>query len=300
MMPTNKKTGFTLTELAMAIAFFSILLLTIATVTINLTRNYHKGLTLKSINTVGLGLISEFTSAVSESPVFDIESLCRSLEASSYADCVANKAEYFIYQQFTDNITKVKNGVSIPPQQLPVYGVFCTGKYSYVWNTGYVISQDATSHTMTSNFYSGGTKLDGGFSLRKYYDTGRTFCFENFPVNPSTSKKKYPKNKNELEKNLGNTMTHSGVPLVSSDSSELIKTSDIAIYSMTINSPTVNESGRSLYTGSFVLGSITGDIEINGSDPGCSLDGVSSFDVEYCATNKFNFAMRAMGGNSGN
>ena len=89
-------------------------------------------------------------------------------------------------------------------------------------------------------------------------------------------------------------------------SNELINTADIAIYSLTINSPDINKNtGRSLYTGSFVLGSITGDIDINpegsnGEFSSCKLEDASKFDVEYCATNKFNFAIRAMGGNSGN
>ena len=209
MATTSRKTGFTLTELTVAIAFFSILLLTIATVTINMTKNYHKGLSLKSINTIGLGLIDEFSSAVSESPVFDAESLCKTLgnigdkttvldengdptrdgagniiyeyiNGENGADrCMNDHAKEFIHQQFEEEITVEKNTVQ-NDKDLPTGGVFCTGKYSYVWNTGYVISQDETNHSMTSYFYSGGTRLGDGFRLRKFYDTGRSFCISNF------------------------------------------------------------------------------------------------------------------------
>ncbi len=314
------KRGFTLTELAVAIAFTSILILTIAVVTMDMVRNYHKGLTMKTINSVGLDLIDEFSSAISESPVFDIESLCKSLGPIGTKDnatglysggdngadtCMNNGAQEYIYQQFSQQIT-VKGNPN--PIELPSSGVFCTGKYSYVWNTGYVIQNReggniSASHTMSSGLYSRGTSLDNGFRLRKYLDSNRSFCYNNFPYTSGNSgPKHYPdqtpahKRQNILASSMG-----AGVQL----SEELISASDIAIYSITINSPRVNDqSGRSLYAGSFVLGSITGDIDLNTSTGGefssCNLENTSKFDVEYCATNKFNFAIRAMGGNSGN
>lgn len=353
------KRGFTLTELAVAIAFVSILLLTIAAVTISMLKNYHKGLAMKSINTVGLDLIDEFSSAISESPVFDAESLCKSLGDIGVYDevndtwdlpggvtdskganaCIKDGARQFIYQQFVANIDIEKKGVIIkgphasdPTKQnnyLPVSGVFCTGKYSYVWNTGYIVSQEGAKHTMTSYIYSGGSALilNGGFRLKKYSDPGRSFCRSNFPpVSDSDPTKHYPKYDGptpgtyvlhylgsspsdysalmtkEIKTNIETSMTSASKVL----SEELISASDLAIYSLTIDPPTINKySGRSLYTGSFVLGSISGDIDLNKNLAGeegkyskCSLEDASSFDVEFCATNKFNFAIRAMGGNS--
>ena len=308
--------GFTLTELSVAIVFISILLLTIAVVTMNMVRNYHKGLTMKSINTVGLDLISEFRTAISESPVFDAESLCKSLgnigtkTGDSYSGgeygadtCMNDGAKEFLYQKFTEKITITKNGVS-EEKDLPTSGVFCTGKYSYVWNTGYVIQNTEvdgslnSSHTMSSGFYSGGTALDNGFRLRKYSDVGRSFCYNNFSYESGDSgPKNYPDTTHNRLNNTARSMMLAGDAL----SGELINVSDLAIYSLTVNRPVVNQnSGRALFSGSFVLGSITGDIEVNENYSSCKLEGTSNFDVEYCATNKFNFAIRAMGGNSGN
>ena len=319
----RNKRGFTLTELTVAIAFISILLLTIAVVTMNMVNNYHKGLTMKAMNTDGLALIDEFSSAVAESPVFDAESLCKTLGdigtkgangfengTNGANDCMNDDAKQFIYQQYFQEIKVTKNGVEnkLP---LPTSGVFCTGKYSYVWNTGYVLPAD--SHTMSSGFYSEGRRLSGDFRLRKYADPGRNFCRNNFPKDgsnvtvypliPSRGIKYISTNAvgdsamtEQLNNNI-NALLSSQTPL----SAELISTSDIALYSVVIETPSINKmSGRSLYTGSFILGSITGDIELKEGDSRCKIEGSSSFDVEYCATNKFNFAMRAMGGNSGN
>lgn len=304
--------GFTLTELSVAIVFISILLLTIAVVTMNMVRNYHKGLTMKSINTVGLDLISEFRTAISESPVFDAESLCKSLgdigtknDHGQYSGgqngadiCMNDGAKEFLYQQFTASITITKNGVPAENKDLPTSGVFCTGKYSYVWNTGYVLAQNENDHTMTSNFYSGGVALGGGFRLRKYSDVGRSFCYNNFSYESGDSgPKNYPDTTHNRLNNTARSMMLAGDAL----SGELINVSDLAIYSLTVNRPVVNQnSGRALFSGSFVLGSITGDIEVKENYSSCKLEGTSNFDVEYCATNKFNFAIRAMGGNSGN
>lgn len=295
----KKKSGFTLTELAIAIAFISILLLTVAAVTLDMVRSYHKGVTMKSINTIGLDLIDELSSAVSESPVFDVESLCKSL-SSGYDDCINYGAQRFYYQQITEEIEVKKNNVPLSKRTLPTWGMFCTGKYTYVWNTGYIISQEDDEHSMTSYFYQGGSGIGDNpdsphFRLRKYSDPSRSLCFDNLPEDPVAHTHSY-------------SGDYSGVDLSSPSYSnflltdELINTADIAIYSLTINRPVVNEiSGRTLYSGSFVLGSITGDIQINEGEnySSCNFENSSTFDVEYCATNKFNFAIRAMGGNSG-
>lgn len=291
--------GFTLTELSVAIVFISILLLTIAVVTMNMVRNYHKGLTMKSINTVGLDLIGEFRTAISESPVFDAESLCKSLgdiTSGPGKDCIDDGAQKFIWQQYSDNhFTIKKSGITRNNQKRPIHGVFCTGKYSYVWNTGYIISaRHSDAHSMNSFFYENTAvnSLDNGFRLRKYSDPGRDFCRRN--LTNAEAAKSYSNPTNNLATTLS---TQTAI------SNELINDSDLALYSLTVNSPVVSQnSGRALFSGSFVLGSITGDIEVNEGEnySSCNLEGTSNFDVEYCATNKFNFAIRAMGGNSGN
>ena len=323
MRKKKTKQGFTLVELSIAIVFISILLLTIATVTLNMIHSYHKGMAMKSINSVGLALIDEFSSAFSESPVFSPESLCRgdfgAIDSGEGKKCMDNGAMKYVYQSFIENVGVTKNGGAEEGKDLPTAGVFCTGKYSYVWNTGYVLSQYSETHSMTSYFYHKrnhpGTPMDilkdghdNGFRLSKYLDTERTLCSNNFPKNGSNMR--YPDEKDNDHKpekaNIETTIASFSAHDHDILSPELINTSDIALYSLTINKPVRNDqSGRVLFSGSFVLGSITGDIDLNynagkeGEYSSCNLEGTSTFDVEYCATNKFNFAIRAMGGNSG-
>lgn len=98
-MMKKSKTGFTLVELILAMAFISVLLITIALLVINVTGIYTKGTTIKNVNVVGRSIVEDMRRTIASSPAVDVD----------------NATSYF-----------VKNGNS--------GGRFCTGSYSYVWN----------------------------------------------------------------------------------------------------------------------------------------------------------------------
>lgn len=290
---TNEsKKGFTLTELAVAIVFISILLLTIATVTLNMVHTYHKGNTMKSINTVGLELIAEFSDAISASSNFDYRSYCAMFSSDAYDDCINNKGQKFIFQEFTVDDVHLKD--LSDKFRAQKYGIFCSGRYTYIWNTGYTMSSNDGTHTKGSDLYvvDGGGSLDGfsidsdsTYRLKKYQDPSRSLCTQTF-----TDPMDYSSN------SLNNINI---VSLSSPLSEELINTQDLAIFSLVIDPPIIEESTfNSLYTAHLILGSISGGITMDDDNPQCNMDTDSTYDIEYCATNKFNFTMKANGSNN--
>lgn len=92
----NKTQGFTIIELLFAMSFVSVLLIIVLTATLQITRIYNKGITLKQVNQSGAAIGSE---------------LQMSLKA---ADAPLST-------------TAVKNGDNTG-------GRLCLGTYSYVWN----------------------------------------------------------------------------------------------------------------------------------------------------------------------
>lgn len=317
MMKARK--GFTLTELAVAIAFISILLLTIATVTLNMVRTYHKGNTMKEINTVGLELISEFTDAISASSNFDYKSYCSFFtDEEAKQSCEEDKGQKFIFQEKTTKIGIKNTSTEISDAQ--TYGIFCTGKYTYIWNTGYSMNSDDGEHTKSSDLYeditdsdkpvavqnftdltlnkdTAGRKEFGNFRLRKYQDQTRSICADAF----------YTKDENH-ERTLQDDYEEGSIDNVDLSSQsksnfenhlisdELIKTQDLAIFSLKVDKPVVEEvSSNALYTIHLTLGSISGGIDTSNKDPSCNMSTNSSYDIEYCATNKFNFTAQTKG-----
>ena len=80
---------------------------------------------------------------------------------------------------------------------------------------------------------------------------------------------------------------------------ELLENSEnnLAIYDFTIFAPTVHGlTSSGFYSGTFILATLRGGININSTGEFCSdpPDGLKT-DFAYCAINKFNFSMRAVG-----
>lgn len=288
------KSGYTLTELAVAIAFISVLLLTIAVVTLNLANMYHKGTTLKSVNTIGLELIDEFSVAVASATPKNYLTDCRIYtDAVQQEACRNDHGMKFFFQAYTNKdagdgegkkITKNNTALGNATQQ---YGIFCTGKYTYAWNTGYVLSQKG-DFTKSSNIYSGGKTMNSGtFRLKKYFDEGGKICLGNLDLEHD---------KYTLETDFGATET----PI----SDELINTKDIAIYDFTVDPPIQAEESTqgALLVMHLTLGSITGGVDVNTDYSGCDTEAIAekgSYDMSHCAAYQFTFTSKAQGGNGG-
>ena len=252
------KGGFTIIELMLAMMFLSMLLVTIALLVVQITGIYQKGLSLRSVSAEGKQLIDEFMRVVSGSP------LNQSImpETSSKSDI--NKA---VQQYYVSNPTT---------GALQYNGTFCTGSYSYVWNTWYSMS-DGRGPTLSLN---GKT-----YRLARVMDTSRDICAQANGTKSGLN--------NTRQTNLRAT---EGEPIEMINADE----SDLILYNFTVFPATQQTlTGQTFYSATFILATIRGGVDIQTSGDFCDVDESSTFglssDFNYCAVNKFNFAMRSTG-----
>lgn len=297
------KSGFTLVELSFAIAFISVLLIIITLITNEIVTIYRKGYSIKTINQVGRDIIDDFQDAITQSPPTLISSFC----ARTYADdpdnlarCNSDGGFASVYQQFYAQISVANSEDS--PNYLPTGGVFCSGKYSYIWNTGYLFNSDnytgapasiTVSYSLADASGSGATGSITGFRLIKVEDTSRSVCAASIPL--SSPSGKYPQSNDRLKHPT--TAIVIPEPLASAPE-ELLKDSDaaLALYDFVLFKPArVASTNRLLFSGSFILGTITGGVDIMTSSNYCKAPANFSADFSYCAINKFNFTIQASG-----
>lgn len=91
----QKRAGFTLIELMLAMTFLSVLMLAIAMTIIQMGTIYNKGLSVKDVNQIGRSLSDEFSRSASEAAGFSIDRDFKQTDAG---------------------------------------GRLCLGRYSYIWN----------------------------------------------------------------------------------------------------------------------------------------------------------------------
>ncbi len=296
--PHSKK-GFTIAELSISIAYVAFLLIAVATLIVYSISLYQKGLTLRSVNNTGLELIDELTRTISDS-------------SNSYPDCTkltnssdqskcnsGNKGDLYYHQ----NNTTVYIPASNETITAPAYGFFCTGSYSYVWNSGYVLNTDGTYYKSSSrdsfsdskqtirNATSGATLQN--YRMLRFNDSTREVCTNAWNSNPGN----YPSSFGDSG-SPSRTITVSNA--VYSTRRELMnKNSEtqLSVYDFHIHAINYQEiTGHALYAGSFTLGTISGSVNIQTTSNTCkdAPDGLST-GFAYCAINKFNFAVRASG-----
>jgi len=246
------KKGFTVIELMLAMTFLAVLMVTIAFLTIRITSIYQKGLTIRSVNQIGRSLVAEFSRAISASP---------------YNDQLTEATDYF-----QDNL----NGA--PGDQL--YGAFCTGSYSYIWNTGVAFNEEG----VTPLKYQDNNVGTIDFRLLRLEDNGGFACEAIAGVSGGTV-------------NLADTIGKPPIELLSSTNDSLMSEVDLALYDFRVFPPTVNKlTGHAFYSATFILATIRGNIDINSSGNYCQDIGETlNSDFSYCALNKFNFSMRTTG-----
>ena len=107
----DKKHGFTIIELTLAMAFISVLLLSVVFVSIQVGQMYNRGITLRSVNTSGR----------------DIEAILRQDFLQTDSRQVAGSGENAV-------IWVSEGGEAIN-------GRICLGRYSYIWNSPRVLDE---------------------------------------------------------------------------------------------------------------------------------------------------------------
>ncbi|MBQ8992262.1 type II secretion system protein [Candidatus Saccharibacteria bacterium] len=181
MKNLRSKSGFTILELALSMAFLSFLLLAIGIVTVQLMQIYQKGVTLKTVNNNGRELVDEFTRTISGTLYTPPE------EDSSFAEAVYVQPTASILRSGTDS------------KAVPAYGAFCAGNYSYIWNTGYALN--LTDETEIENFRARLVGYDEDINLLRLDDPGRAVCKnrdQNLFTGGSNPTELFPESKSEL------------------------------------------------------------------------------------------------------
>ncbi len=279
----KSRQGYTLAELSLAIALMSLLLIIMTTLILGLIAIYRKGITIDAVNRVGRSIIEDFQNSISEAQQSqNPESICGGVyntSSSAYSQCVNDKAKLFIYHAYES----AHSG-----RNYPRYGVFCTGSYSYVWNTGYALDNGEYNSIHPIKFTASGvSKTD--FRLLKILDRDRNVCKSTVEDSAYTSKA-------AGDINISAHLTDG------KDVADIIADSDtqLAIYHLYLSTPATNSDSRNaFYSGSFVLGTQDGGIDIVNPQGGfCKPPGDSSDyeNFDYCAINKFNFAVQGNGG----
>lgn len=287
------KSGFTSIEFVLACAFISVFIILVAIIIRSVTVVYQRGLTLKSVNSTGEDIIDELSRAITSAPLFsNPRNLCNYLSDGGLRSACQSGTEpgyKLIYQNYSipaNSVVMKKKNANYPiGDSVSIGGVFCTGEYSYIWNTGYVLNKEI----YTSTYDPISVNIDSSSiqpRLLRVKDSGRQVCAYNIEHSGSYAHPTF------------NDITLSSIE--SDDVSDLLAASEdnLALYDLRIFYPVYHATTKQgFYSGTFILGTLTGGVDVTSSEDFCSDAPEFSFssDFPYCAINKFNFASRATG-----
>ena len=306
-----KKTrgGFTLIEMALSMVFIGILSVMMVLMIQNTMASYRRGLILNQLNTIGMDLIDDVRTSIQNANTDSLLKLCERKYGLGDNDCTRDNGNSFVSVTKYGNVKVDGNNLG----SLPVYGAFCTGTYTYIWNSGYFEEGDYDGQRTVEGISRVTLKVGGTdtviskIRLLKIYDRERTVC-----VNA---------NNNQNGGGYVSTPDNNRVPaqFVIDDYNsiadgklkdeneegkmELLKVSsanDLVLYDFYMSRPATSETRKNLFfAGSFILGTRKGGVNsITASGNSCKppADATGYSNLEYCAINKFNFAVQA-GGN---
>ena len=269
--------GFTLVELSLSMVFIAILSIIIVLIINNAISSYHRGITLNQINTTGMDLVDDIRTAVQNSPASSPRNSCKNYKDDFQKNCEENNGMRLMNVAKTGKVNNIEGA--------PLYGAFCTGAYSYIWNSGYLFLENGGDKA-TYAVYEGDKKTEewNDFRLLKVEDRQRAVCGSVLPD-------KY-NNSEDIESEFKGK-DKGPVVLLANDGAN-----PLALYSFTSALPAVDGlNSAAFYSMSFILGTVQGGINVMSMGNFCaapeSFDSAENFD--YCAINKFNFAAQANG-----
>lgn len=288
--------GFTLIELSLSIAFISVLSIIIVVLINGTISSYNRGLTLNKINTGGMDLVDELRTVMQSSKDGSVLDECKKYDkegnSAAFDNCEQDGAKLFV---------SVVRKVGIPKfngAEVPVYGAFCTGRYSYIWNSGYFSNKgdyginDLSPATLRYSDGSGvhdyaGNEGGGYIRLSKIEDEKRAVC------SSKLDDKKY-------ETNWSNSVFDiSGSLMLSSEPEEILSTdgrNELAVYYLDIAKPAESVDKKDIfYLVSMVLGTVNGGVDLSTNEDFCAASGDALANIDFCAVNKFNFAVQVNG-----
>ena len=290
---TDTLQGFTLIELTLGLAFISALLVMVSIITIHITTTYQKGLTIRSVNSTGRLLVEDFSRTIASSPTRSLSDICRAEYAADRTEmqkCLDDNARIYTYQQNYGTVRLNSTGALL--QNVPLSGVFCTGRHSYLWNTGYALNSNDYEIVSGSpaTYRDGYGSENRDFRLLKIEDSSRELCYQHTLMRTaSTARYEFDHSNSNYYMKESNTVE------LLKRSEESLALYDFVIFPLTQHSVTLH----SFYSGTFILGTERGSVDITGVGEFCKAPPSEGFttDFTYCAINKFNFAARSTGQN---
>jgi len=317
-IPDKTKAGFTIVEVTLVTAFVAMLLIAIAVMITRVSAIFQKGLTIKAVNSVGRNLVEEFTSAINSAPSVDTVSLCNTLLSTNQEVCVHDGAYRYLYQAQSGNFTDTTTGL---PTTVQYNGVFCTGNYSYIWNTHYGIESENSSNTLTLKYMD-----QAGNTVNYTYENNDPSAANPRPFRLIRIEDKYYRAcsarvdtgyqhtySNEIDiTHLANGTTENRIPTPERGFLEDSNDTPLDLYEYTIFQPSQDSiTMRSFFAGTFILATQTGNVNITRAGDYCDISNTDEKDANkhegsgnlfdlgsnfnYCGINKFNFAARTAG-----
>jgi type II secretory pathway pseudopilin PulG len=327
--------GFTLIELSLSLIFIAILSLTVVFLIQNISASYRRGLILNQVNTIGMDLVDDFRISIQNASSDPVTRMCEiyyPFGSDNRKKCIDDKAMSFVSVTKTAQV-KVggkfigTNGAA-DDSYMPVFGALCTGTYTYIWNTGYFENADGYEGNLDNNREVVDTKPAvlgiktsatenfepkyENFRLLKVYDSERTICVNamrdqndswgesgkvpNYVAStsvPSEYRNERIKNEFVISENMLNT---AGADEGIVDLMKKHNAADLVLYELYVSPPALSQTRQNLfYAASFILGTRRGGINIKEAGNNCKPPSDDFSELEYCAINKFNFAVMAGG-----
>ena len=311
MLRMTSKEGFTLVELSLSMVFISILSISIVLIIGNTLAAYRRGLVLSRLNSVGTELTDEMRASVQKSSVKTLNGACVAFYSSSNGERCRRENAYGLVLVKKNSKIVIRGDEEV---EVPIYGAFCTGSYSYIWNSGYFESDDAVFAEKDNGWakliYTTGEKDEDGndkvqkivssaedenrpFRLLKVEDGSHAVC----AAMMGGGYRDETKIKNEVEIAInGFSVDFEPEDILVADSSN-----NLAIYDLDVSQPVISPGGNNaFYSVSFILGTTSDGVNVMARGNAC----VAPTDYEkkdfenfdYCAINKFNFAVQVNGG----
>ena len=310
--------GFTLIELSLSIAFIAILSIAVTLIITNSIASYRRGLTLNSINTTGMDLVDDMRAAVQNAPARPPVSYCSTIYRDSednnfYEQCTEDQGGNFVSVTRKGNVKIGSSTVNVP-----LFGAFCSGTYSYIWNSGYFFTDDSESKVEDEGLAKASLQYrflgDSGvseknatdFKLLKVRDKNRDVCVSALNTSSSGADDKRYVVSSDKPINGGGSVfdiRREDYAILAEEPIDILSgdiNNNLSIYDLTSMAPASSVSmNNAFYATSFILGTIQGGINIDASGNFCATpEGYESTieNFDYCAINKFNFAAQANGG----
>ena len=294
--------GFTMVELSISVVFVGILSISLAMVISSMVTSYRKGNTMAQVNTAGIDLVDDFSAAAQRTSVRSLVLICNNVYGDNEEEknkCLEDNAYNYMYLVHLSAVSINKNRAFMAP----IYGVYCTGSYSYIWNSGYYELESAEFKEKHSEWatlkiaddkeikFKSKGKKEAPFRLLKVQDSGRNVCKAAY----SESNEGYVPN-GEAKMNHVIDVSDLGLEEEPEQMLALHGTSDLALYDLTIKRPAMGAGNNSMfYQGSFILGTVDNGVNILSRNNACVTPGDYEFAYSYCAINKFSFAVKASG-----